>query len=342
MPMSPPSPSYRGVETLHAPDKVSEATPRRRPGLVLGGVQLGSSYGIMAPQPQPPRREALALLREADSLGLGGIDTARAYGKSETVIGRHLREAGAMPRECIVTKLDPLDHLASSDSRGDIEAAVDRSLDESQAALGLDELSTLLLHRASHLTAHAGVIWARLLYWAANGRIRRLGVSVESPGELLEVLRRPEIRHIQMPLNILDGRWFQPSIEAALTGREGVVIDVRSVFLQGVLLQADPRLWPAVPNYDPSALISWLDRCRALSGRERVADLCLGFVQGLPWVDRIVIGVANGAQLRANVAGFDLGPLSADLVREIGASRPAVPESLLMPSRWNEPQGQPA
>lgn len=334
--MSPPYPSYRGVEPLHAPDKVSEPIGRPRAGLVLGGVQLGSSYGIMVPQPQPSRQEALDLLQEAESLGFGGIDTARAYGESESVIGRYLGQPGAMPCEHIVTKLAPLEHLTPSGSRRQVEAAVDRSLDESLDALGLDALPTLLLHRMSHMTSHGGAIWARLLHWSEAGRIGRLGVSVESPGDLLEALKRPEVRHVQLPLNILDGRWFRPGIEAALQNREGVCIDVRSAYLQGVLLQTDPRFWPAVPGYDPSAVIRWLDRCRRLSGREHLADLCLGFVQGVVWVNRVVLGCATVAQLKANAAGFDLGPLSANLMKEIAGSRPTIPESLLMPSRWNK------
>src|SRR5262245_44496662 len=54
----------------------------------LGTVEIGMAYGIEAAKPS--ESEAAALLTEALDLGANLLDTARAYGDAEGIIGRHL------------------------------------------------------------------------------------------------------------------------------------------------------------------------------------------------------------------------------------------------------------
>ncbi|HIQ05259.1 MAG TPA: hypothetical protein EYH31_06125 [Anaerolineae bacterium] len=70
-----------------------------------GTVELGVEYGI--PIPGLPRRpteaDAIRLVHRALDLGINFIDTARAYGESEAVLGKVLQ--GRRHRVILVTKL---------------------------------------------------------------------------------------------------------------------------------------------------------------------------------------------------------------------------------------------
>src|SRR4051812_1623147 len=60
----------------------------------LGTVEIGLDYGLSADgqahRPQEP--EVAQLLNRALDLGVNFLDTARAYGESEALIGRILRD----------------------------------------------------------------------------------------------------------------------------------------------------------------------------------------------------------------------------------------------------------
>ena len=58
---------------------------------VLGAAQLGMNYGISNKTGQPDKTEAFSILDEAIKNGVTMIDTAQAYGKSESIIGEWIK-----------------------------------------------------------------------------------------------------------------------------------------------------------------------------------------------------------------------------------------------------------
>src|SRR6185436_16438048 len=145
--------------------------------LVVGSVQLGLPYGVANCTGKPIRETALRLVKRAADAGVAAFDTARAYGDSEDRLGEALE--GRSVRT--ITKLSPLSELASDVSRDAARAAVEASIEDSLTALRRSRLDCVLLHRASHLTAHGGAIWDRLKQYVVQGTIVSLGVSVKSP-----------------------------------------------------------------------------------------------------------------------------------------------------------------
>src|SRR5258708_4578960 len=74
-------------------------TRRSASEIALGTVELGLDYGIAAGGEilRPAADEAARLLHRALDLGINLMDTARAYGDSEEIIGRALRATPAAP-----------------------------------------------------------------------------------------------------------------------------------------------------------------------------------------------------------------------------------------------------
>ncbi len=302
--------------------------------LVLGGAQLGLSYGIANVSGPPDAETCEALVKTAVGNGVAWIDTARAYGGSEAALGRVLRR-GWRSRVRVATKLSPLDAVAGDASASCIAAHVDASVQASRAALHADVLDALLLHRAAHLDAWGGAAWRRLVELEQDGLIGALGVSVQTPAELVRALDAERASLIQLPFNIADDRWGA-AIEQVVRAkaRRPLVVHARSALLQGLLPATDPALWRRANVADPGAAVAWLATTAAALGRRDVADLCLAYIRSQPWIDGVVVGCERLDQLRANIAAFVTAPLDAGALAQIERGRPAFAEATLDPSCW--------
>lgn len=299
--------------------------------LVLGSVQLGLAYGAANRTGKPSRGAACRLIARAADAGVTKFDTARAYGDAEERLGEAL---GTRKAVRTITKLSPLADLAADATREAVRAAVDASIEQSLAALDRDHIDCLLLHRAQHMNAFGGAVWERLIERLEDGTVMTLGVSVQSPAEALEALDCSDVCHIQLPFNILDGRWRETGVIARIRTRSHITIHARSVFLQGVLAARDPQVWPAVEGVDARALIALLDALASDFGRLSVADLCLAYARGQDWIDGVVVGMETEDQLDENLRLFVRPPLALEDCARIETRIPSLPEGLLNPALW--------
>ena len=138
------------------------------------------------------------------------IDTARAYTNSEKIVGLTMRDKNFSSCN-VTTKLSPLTELSSADSMAEVAAKVENSINESINLLG-NCTPNMLLHRASHLFAMDGLIWRILLKYKSKGMINELGVSIQNTSEALLALKVPEVKILQLPLNVLDDRWQESGV----------------------------------------------------------------------------------------------------------------------------------
>ena len=300
--------------------------------LVLGTAQLGMNYGVANQTGMPESAEATELVRTAITNGVAYIDTARAYGRSEEVVGRALGD-GWLERVTLVTKLDPLADCPADAAEDVVGTYVDLSVMKSLWNLEVRSLDFCLLHRVEHLIGWNGAVWRRMQRLREMGLVKELGVSVQSPEELNQCIDLPEVSLVQMPLNLLDHRWggMIPRIRAAR--ERGVVIHVRSVFLQGLLLTDDPEKWSRAA-VESHSVRSWLHSVVLDTGIDSVAELCVRYACGLEWVDGVVVGVETLPQLHANLRSVSHGGLDEDSRRRIENSRPLLSDMTLNPANW--------
>ena len=208
--------------------------------LVLGGAQFGMPYGIANRAGKPGDDELHAILGLAEAAGVSHLDTAAGYGDSEHRIGSALRPDSPLG---IVTKLPPNlsdGEPTAREAAQRVHVAIDRSL----WLLERPRLEAVLLHRFEHYAAAEGAIWKTLLALQSEGRIGRIGASVYRPEELTALLAVPEVGLAQIPFNILDRRWLEPTVQRAIAARPDVILHGRSALLQGLLTIDDPQLWP--------------------------------------------------------------------------------------------------
>ena len=160
--------------------------------LVLGTAQLGLDYGIANQTGMPEPAAATELVKTAIVNGAAYIDTARAYGRSEEVVGRALSD-GWLGRVALVTKLDPLADCPADAAEEVVGTYVDLSVMKSLWSLEVRSLDFCLLHRVEHLTDWNGAVWRRMQGLRRTGLVKELGVSVQSPEELDQCINLPEV-----------------------------------------------------------------------------------------------------------------------------------------------------
>lgn len=301
------------------------------PPLVLGTAQLGMAYGVANRTGAPSEREASAIIEAALAAGIRSIDTARAYGESESRLGKVL---GGRTDIRVVTKLAPLDGLSETADEAEVVQAVRASIEKSKRALRRERLDILLLHRAHHLKAFGGAVWNTLRSLQQEGAIDSLGVSVQTPDELKLALSFRDTKHVQMPFNVLDWRFRKPSLRARIAERSDVTIHARSALLQGLLAADDASLWPAFPGLDTPHLLRGLGALVESLGRRDLADLCFAYVRAKSFVQGIVVGVETPAQVEANAVLFQRPPLTPDEIQFVERFLPRLPETLLDPALW--------
>lgn len=283
--------------------------------LALGTAQYGADYGTFNPSGRLAEAAVADCLDRAKAAGIDMLDTARAYGASEEVLGR----LGAARDFRIVTKVARL-----GDSGPD---AVLRSVEASLAALDTDHVHGLLMHDAADLAGPAGDrVWENLDRLRADGVVGKAGVSVYAPEDAVALAARYPIAIVQAPCSVFDQRMRTSGAFTALKQAQ-VEIHVRSVFLQGFAL--------AEPASLPPALAPWrglLERFRADAAGAGLTplQLALAAVLAEPAIDHIVVGVDGPAQLDEILAAAATRAPAVDPDRYLSDDL-----ALINPSNWN-------
>nr|WP_312230584.1 aldo/keto reductase [Pseudomonas sp.] len=314
-----------------------ESTHLERPvaELVLGTAQLGLQYGINNCSGMPSEDEGKKIIRSAIRHGVAYIDTARAYGCSEQVVCAAL-SSGWSGRAMVITKLSPLSELDQAVESPSIEAVVRASVFESCQKLGMARLDILMVHRAAHIYAWQGRVWAELLRLVDEGVIGQLGASVQYPEELEQVLSNRAVDYVQLPMNLLDWRWdaLTPRIEQVKTER-GLIVHVRSALLQGLLVSEEPSLWRRAHVVEPDGVVEWMNGCVQAFRREGLVDLCFAYARGVSWVDGVCVGMETYQQFIENARLFQNEPLQASDILQVCKTRPVVEALTLDPAAWH-------
>ena len=250
--------------------------------IVLGGAQLGLPYGILNDGETLSREEVARILDTAVDLGIDSIDTAIAYGQSESIIGETSQN-----RFKIISKLPPLPVDISN-----VSEWVHTQVQGSLSRLKSSSLDALLLHRPQDLTGAQGAeLYAAIGSLMAEKMIHRFGVSIYSPDDLEGIIDTFDIQVVQAPLNVFDRRILGVTDQLSALNIE---VHARSVFLQGVLI-ANPKNRPQ--RFKPwSEHFALFDEWVRSSGVSAMA-CCLGFALQQPGIAKLVIGTTSAKSL---------------------------------------------
>lgn len=292
----------------------------------LGTWQIGGNWGDVTDQ------AALATLRAAYDSGTTFFDTADVYGdgRSETLIGRFLKDTGARHELFIATKLG---------RRGDpgwpgnfTRDAVRKHTEDSLRRLGVEALDLTQFH----CVPPDVLIRGELFGWAGElqreGKIKAYGASVEAMEEALWCCAQPGCSSLQIIFNVFRQKPIHVLFDIAR--RNGVALLVRLPLASGLLggRMTKASTFPADDhrNFNRDGQSFNVGETFAGLPFEKGIDLTEGLRPWVPngvtmaemalrWcldfeaVSVIIPGARNGAQAHGNARASHLAPLSREL-----------------------------
>lgn len=259
---------------------MSEAFIQR---IALGTAQFGLAYGINNRHGKPNSGVVTEILAEAANAGITMLDTAAAYGDSETRLSKALAERA--------WKFDLITKVGAA-----LPADVAQQLVGSLARLRQESIYAVLFHDFGALQKQPDAYKAFIDAQVA-GQVQYIGVSLYHPWQAEWLLDKGwPLDIVQVPFNVLDQR-FGPILPAL--ARRGVEVHVRSAFLQGLLLREPTELPPFFAPLKPK-----LELIRQIAATAHVplSAALLLFAAYVPGVARAVIGVDSRDNLRDNLA----------------------------------------
>lgn len=252
--------------------------------LALGTAQFGQAYGIGAAN-GPLSSEALrASFELAAQNAIKRLDTAPLYGDIEA----RLTDLTANLSFRITSKIPPLP--PGLDSAATVLWAL-AAARKSHQRLGA-KLSGLIFHRSDDLLEPRGLAAFEAVRNYCDQHAIATGLSGYSAQAIAPLVAQHQFAIVQLPGNVFDQR-FMALVPFLAPGAE---LQLRSPFLQGLLLQPEERAAQLLAAGEPQvrAWHRWLaeQSLSPLSG-------ALSVVKGFACASTMVFGVDNPIQLAA-------------------------------------------
>lgn len=270
--------------------------------IALGTVQFGIDYGISNNTGKTPFDEVNKILDIARNYGINTIDTAHAYGESETVLGK-----------CNIEKFKVITKFINIKD----EKALNEQFELSLQRLKVEKVYGFLAHRPMDFCENPK-LWDSLIELKEKNIIDKIGCSFNTIQEVNELKEKgiiPDI--IQVPYNFFDQRFEKTMIE--WKSNYNTEIHTRSTYLQGLLLM------------DVNKLSAFFDPIKEYLIDIELKDrgsYFLNYVINQPFIDKIVLGVNTAEQLFENLNYNFSSNLDFKKIHS------TLPDDIIIPSKW--------
>ncbi len=279
--------------------------------IVLGTAQLGSNYGITNKNPEGSIEKTKKIIEFARKKGIDTLDTAMDYAFESQSNSVSISDFN------VNTKLPKVPEKEKK-----ISNWIEKKVEQSMKNLEIKKINCLLLHNPNQLQKKGGEeIWKTLKNLKKKDLVKKIGISIYDTNKVEKYLSEFKPDVIQSPFNIIDRRvlhsnWLKKA------KKKGVEIQVRSIFLQGILLLDKDELPKEFHKWKPI----WKKMSLFLKKRNYTKlQLLISFVQSFKEIDNVIVGVDNLTQLEEildseliNINGFpDLSSRDEKLINPL-------------------------
>ncbi len=285
--------------------------------LILGTVQFGLDYGINNFHGKPSDEEMKSILDYAYNQGVTFLDTAEAYGDSQQRIGNYHKGVGY--KFNLITKYS---------FNIDLPKSIGKRIEHNLSTLNVDRLYSYMFHSFDEYKLYYSEFREDLNNMINAKLIEKLGVSVYTNDEAMQVLEDDSIRLIQFPFNLLDNFSKRESVLRKAKERD-VEIHTRSVFLQGLFFKELSQIPNRLQNLNPYLKhIAQFNKDNNMN----MYDLSLNYTLKQPLISKVLIGVDSLQQLQENIKSTNIN-LIEKVVQQINTIDVQEIE-LLNPANW--------
>ena len=257
--------------------------------LVIGSAQLGMDYGLFNNK-KISRKEFKKIEKLVLKSKIKFIDTAISYGESENIIGN-----SKLKNLHIITKIK-----IPNEKNIQIKNCVLKEISKSLIKLKINKIYGVLIHDYKDLLGKYGKNYLLSLQELKKKKIiKKIGISVYDYQEIKKIWKfwKPDL--IQVPFSPLDNRILDSGWVDTLK-KFKVKIFVRSVFLQGLLINEDSFL--RISKSHKVILNKFRNWC--YKNNISLLQACLHFIKQFKKIDYLVVGFNNYNQLKEIVDVF--------------------------------------
>ena len=289
----------------------------------IGTAQFGMDYGIANQSGKPKQDEIDRIVEFAVESNIRYFDTAQSYGESETILGKAVSKLPDVHNIRMISKLAP--DLQESSS-----AIIIESVKSSLEKLNVGSLYGFLGHRVEAINSDSFITAIEIL--KKDRLVIKTGVSVYTPEDALDAMKNPLVEILQIPFNILDGRWIDEGI-IEKAQENNIQLFFRSIFLQGLIFLNKNELMSRKMNWAKTYLKEFNDLVKETPFSP--LELAFGILTNVPGNNVIIMGLDSSNQLWENLKILEKINIDNKISDEWWLNLPVFPEKFLNPSLWN-------
>jgi len=198
--------------------------------IAIGTVNFGLKYGIKSNK-KIGFSVIKKIITKAKKNHIKFIDTSQVYKSAEKILGKF-----DLINFKIITKVKFYEKKII-----DPKKIVYQKIDKSLKDLNIKKLDTVLFHNYKDcLRPESKDIYNCLKKIKNEGKIDKIGISINSPEEFFKVNKYFRFDVVQSPLNIFDRRLITSGLKKKLDKNKTQVM-IRSIYLQGLLLMDEDQ-----------------------------------------------------------------------------------------------------
>lgn len=248
--------------------------------IIIGGAQFGLKYGYNNYDTPIKTKELDKIIDLANNYKINKIDTAISYGKSEKIIGSlNLNDWD------IYTKIPSFPNDINN-----IEDWICKNLQQSLKNLKINKHKGVLFHNAKQLNYIEKKI--NISKIKKKFEFDYFGLSIYELNDFIDLSSKYTFDLVQVPYNIFD-RQIEKNIQNIK--KKNIILQARSIFLQGVLLTKYENLHTYFNKWKKIfySWENWLNK-KGLNHLEG----CLSLIKNNDNIDFVIIGVKNSNELK--------------------------------------------
>jgi aryl-alcohol dehydrogenase-like predicted oxidoreductase len=312
---------------------------------VLGTAQLDTSkikrYGTCN-QSKLSDDDVQEILEEADNQNIKRLDTASGYGNNYQHLYNFYRNDIRIIQ--IGSKIESQNWITKETS---IEAIKDNYKIEHRMVKDTQYLELLSFHNFEDYEKQNA--YQALIQLKNENYVSKIGVSIYYYWQCVKVIGDPNIDYLQIPFNILTNF----DLEELVNDRNNkypnnsIIIDVRSIVLQGLLLNLDYKYWSVIPDLDYNTFLKLKqiieNMCNDIIGdvnSDNLLLLYIGYLKSFNWINGIVFGIDNIIQLKNNIEIFNkakpIDKNKINIFRKSILDIVKIIPNILDPTKWNK------
>ncbi len=293
--------------------------------LCLGTVQFGMDYGILN-QKKPSLLDAVEWLDYATQNGVHAIDTAKAYGTAEEVVGLFLKKR-TIPRDKLFISTKLLPNILDGVESNNYEKVIEKEIKNQLRTLNTDYVDAYIFHSARYAFDREKLDAIRTV--VDKGYAKKSGVSVYEPEEAIACYNSGVVDFMQMPYSVFDHRM---KVSGVLDHPQkcSCELNTRSAFIQGLIVMNEEQIPPFLEKAKP--IVERIETICKSEGINRT-HLAIQYVKREKGISKIVFGVDSLEQLQEDIRYFN-EDLPESVLERIGSEFGGIEADIVMPSLW--------